>query len=84
MWIFVLWADFRGSPDDEKEAGLAEGDDQFQSGNQQAVAYRVLQVTEGDEQGLIATGLPAGTQVAQELWHRCKRFDSNSMALSTF
>lgn len=56
--------EYRGSPDD-KDTNLTETEDQYQTGGQQAVAYRVLQVTEGDDQSLIAAGLPAGTQVAQ-------------------
>jgi len=51
---------------------LAETEDQFQTGNGQTVAYRVLQVgADGEEQTLI-TALPPGTQVAQVCSHAVK------------
>lgn len=59
----------RPMPGDEvdKATGITVGEE-YQT-SEAGVSYRVLQVSEADEQNLIAASLPPGTQVAQVI-HR--------------
>ena len=50
--------------EEDKDGGITTTEE-FRTADGQSVSYRVLQVSEAEEQGLIAAALPPGTQVVQ-------------------